>query len=73
MKNISLLLVFLLPLLGLSQTAEENAYAYRNRALVYFALDLEKEACKDLSIAEYYGFKLRYGNEVENLIKDRCR
>jgi tetratricopeptide (TPR) repeat protein len=49
-----------------------NSYAYRNRALVYVALDLRKEVCKDLEIAVYYNFKDRYGDEVEKLIEKYC-
>lgn len=49
-----------------------NSYAYRNRALVYFELELNYEACKDLEIATYYNFSDRYGDEVENLYKERC-
>lgn len=49
-----------------------NSYAYRNRALVYLALDLKKEACKDLEIAVHYNFKDRYGDEVEKLISEHC-
>ena len=49
-----------------------NAYAYRNRALTYLALDLKKEACKDLSIAQYYECKNRYGDEVDELLKAHC-
>ena len=49
-----------------------NSYAYRNRALVYLALDLKKEACRDLSIAEHYEFQIRYGNEVAELIEKHC-
>lgn len=50
-----------------------NAYAYRNRALVYLALDLKKEACRELSIAEHYDFKLNYGNEVSELLEAHCK
>ena len=49
-----------------------NSYAYRNRALVYFALELHKEGCRDLQIATHYEFSLRYGDEVENLYQERC-
>jgi len=50
-----------------------NSYAYRNRALVNLALKRKNEACKDLSIAEYLDFKMRYGNEVEALIEKNCQ
>jgi len=49
-----------------------NSYAYRNRALVYFSLNLELDACNDLAKAEKLDFKIRYGDEVERLIKERC-
>lgn len=49
-----------------------NAYAYRNRALTYLDLGLKDEACKDLSIAQHYDFKVRYGDEVEKLVEENC-
>ena len=52
---------------------ENNSYAYRNRALVYLALDLKKEACRDLEIATFYDFKVNYGPEVESLMKEHCQ
>lgn len=39
-----------------------NAYAYKNRALVYIALDKE-EACKDLQKARELQFEKQYGPE----------
>ncbi len=52
---------------------ENNSYAYRNRALVYLALELNKEACRDLEIATYYEFKINYGTEVEELMLEHCK
>jgi len=50
----------------------ENSYAYRNRALVYLALDLKTEGCQDLKHAKEMEFHLRYGEEVNELIKEHC-
>ena len=50
-----------------------NSYAYRNRALVYLALDLNTEACRDLDIAVHYNFADRYGDEVNKLIEEHCK
>lgn len=50
-----------------------NSYAYRNRALTYIELGLIDEACRDLSIAEHYDFKSRFGDEVEQLIQKYCK
>jgi len=50
-----------------------NAYAYKNRALVFFELKEEKKACGDLNTAKNLDFTRMYGNEVEILIKEKCR
>jgi len=50
-----------------------NSYAYRNLALVYLALDGKNEACNALDYASYYGFTVRYGNEVDELIVEHCK
>ena len=50
-----------------------NAYAYRNLALVYLATKKNKEACSALEYSSFYGFKMLYGDEVEELIAKNCR
>ncbi len=50
-----------------------NSYGYRNRALVYLALDKQEESCRDLAAAEYYGFATNYGEEVKQLIQKNCQ
>lgn len=53
----------------------ENAYAYKNRALVYIELGEKDKACQDLTRAENIGdntFKNSYGEEVKNLIRLHC-
>ena len=50
-----------------------NPYAYRNRALVYIALEQFEEVCRELDIAEYYQFAARYGDEVAKLKEKYCK
>ena len=50
-----------------------NSYAYKNRALIYIALDKKDEGCRDLEMATMLGFKEKYGNEVEDLFNKNCR
>ena len=50
-----------------------NAYAYKNRALVYLALDKKEEACTDLQKARELQFEKQYGPEVNELIKKNCQ
>lgn len=50
-----------------------NPYAYRNRALVFIALNMLNEACKDLHASSELGFKIYYGNEVEELQSKYCK
>ncbi|KOS05116.1 hypothetical protein AM493_02980 [Flavobacterium akiainvivens] len=51
----------------------KNAFAYKNRALVYIAAKKQKEACADLQKALELGFTKTYGTEVEELIKEHCK
>lgn len=48
-----------------------NPYAYRNRALVYLLLNLQREACADLKASKELGFAIYYGAEVDNLIEEQ--
>lgn len=50
-----------------------NAYAYKNRALVYVAMDKKEEACKDLKMARELQFEKQYGPEVNELLKKYCQ
>jgi len=49
-----------------------NAYAYKNRALVYLEKSDKTLMCKDLAKAESLGFTEKYGNEVVELMKGNC-
>lgn len=51
---------------------EENAYAYRNRALIFLAQKKYKKACADLLKAEKYGFSKIYGDEIQELQNKYC-
>jgi len=50
-----------------------NSYAYRNRALIYLALNKTGEACADLDAALSLGFAQRYGPEVAELKNKNCK
>ncbi|MFC0774220.1 tetratricopeptide repeat protein [Terrimonas alba] len=49
-----------------------NAYAYKNRALVYIAQSKIENACKDLEEAQKLEFTKQYGEEVNELQKKYC-
>lgn len=49
-----------------------NAYAYRNRGLIYLRMNELENACIDFQIATELKFKIRYGDEVEDLMKQYC-
>jgi len=55
------------------ELAPSNSYVFKNRALVYIAMNKNKEACLDLYRAISLGFADMYGNEVEKLINAYCR
>ncbi|MEM6262504.1 MAG: tetratricopeptide repeat protein [Bacteroidota bacterium] len=50
----------------------ENTYAYRNRALVLLKMGNTKKACQDLKKALKMGYAAEYGDDVENLLKEKC-
>ncbi len=50
-----------------------NSYAYKNRALIYFAQGKNDKACADLQLAIEKGFTAQYGPEVEELLRKKCR
>jgi tetratricopeptide (TPR) repeat protein len=50
-----------------------NSYAYKNRALIKIENKNIKGACVDLNKALELKYTERYGNEVENLLKEYCK
>lgn len=49
-----------------------NAYAYRNRAKIFIAMDSLDAACSDLKKAIDYGYPEKYGKEVDSLLEQYC-
>lgn len=54
------------------QRIDSNSYAYKNRALVFLALNEPQKACQDLLKAQELGYLEEYGEEVEELLKKHC-
>ncbi len=50
-----------------------NPMAYKNRALVYFATGNKENACNDLHKSQELGFTKKFGNEVDELISEKCK
>lgn len=50
----------------------ENAYAYKNRALVHLASANTEAMCTDLAKAKALGFEEKYGQEVNILLEENC-
>lgn len=50
----------------------ENAFAYKNRALVHLASANKEAMCADLAKAKALGFEEKYGQEVNELLKNNC-
>jgi tetratricopeptide (TPR) repeat protein len=50
----------------------DNSFAFKNRGLVYIAMNRNNEACADFQKAIYLGFSTNYGTEVEELQKKFC-
>lgn len=50
-----------------------NAYAYRNRALIKLEMGKKQSACEDLFKAKELKFTEEYGNEVLDLIQKHCK
>ncbi|HPS83490.1 MAG TPA: hypothetical protein PLA88_04180, partial [Bacteroidales bacterium] len=50
-----------------------NSYAYRNRALIYIAMEKSEEACEDIQRALNNGFTEMYGDEVLTLQSKYCK
>ncbi|MBN2175174.1 MAG: tetratricopeptide repeat protein [Bacteroidales bacterium] len=51
----------------------ENSYAFKNRALIYIALDSISKACEDLNKAELLGYSKDYDQEAIKLIAEYCQ
>lgn len=49
-----------------------NSYAYKNKALVEIELDELDLACENLYKAIQLGYRIKYGEEVDELIKRNC-
>lgn len=52
---------------------DKNAYAYKNRALVYITQGKKALACADLAKAEALGYTKKYDNEVQELKQKHCK
>jgi tetratricopeptide (TPR) repeat protein len=50
-----------------------NPYAYRNKALIFLALNNKHVACADLQKAIELGYTEKYGNDVQELIDENCK
>ncbi len=50
-----------------------NSFAYKNRALIYLAMQEVTKACEDLHAAIKMGFTEMYGKEVMDLIETNCK
>ncbi|MFY7965931.1 MAG: CDC27 family protein [Chitinophagaceae bacterium] len=50
-----------------------NSFAFKNRALIYFAMNEYGKGCADLHTAIKLGFTEMYGKEVMDLIDEKCR
>lgn len=53
--------------LGLDKS---NSYAYRNKGIIDMETDNKPDAIKNFELALKYGFTERFGDEVEQLLKD---
>jgi len=51
----------------------ENPMAFRNRALIYFAMDSTDKACLNLTFAIDTGFGEKFGSEAQDLFNLHCR
>jgi len=49
-----------------------NSFAIKNRALIYFHLGNNKAACEDLHRAKDLGFTIEHGNEMIELLFEKC-
>ncbi|WP_196887371.1 tetratricopeptide repeat protein [Aureivirga sp. CE67] len=51
----------------------ENSYAYRNKALIYFAIDKKDQGCQAIEKAIELKFVENYGDEILILQKKHCK
>jgi len=49
-----------------------NSFALKNRAMIYFHLKKKRKACKDLHRAKELGFTIEHGNELIEILFDKC-
>jgi Flp pilus assembly protein TadD len=49
-----------------------NSYAYRNLGLYYLKTGRKNEACQEFNKAIKFGFRDKFGEEVDNLLKVNC-
>ena len=49
-----------------------NSFAIKNRAMIYFHLEEKDKACKDLHRAKELGFTVEHGNELIELLFEKC-
>ncbi len=52
---------------------QDNSFAYKNRALIYLALNKSELACNDIQKAIALKFEESYGNEILNLKEKYCK
>ncbi|MEZ5197050.1 MAG: tetratricopeptide repeat protein [Bacteroidales bacterium] len=50
----------------------KNAFAYKNRALIFIEMDSINKVCSDLNRAIELGFTQNYGNEASDLQRQYC-
>lgn len=55
------------------QLLPSNSFAFKNRALIYLAMNKNSQACNDLDESLRLGFTEIYGNEVLNLKSKYCK
>lgn len=54
------------------QLFPDNAFAFKNRALVYLAFAKTDSMCADLTKAKALGYEKKYGQEVNQLLSENC-
>ncbi|MEZ5148703.1 MAG: hypothetical protein R2759_16960 [Bacteroidales bacterium] len=55
------------------QQDPQNAYAYKNLALVWISVDSLNDACQNLHLALDHGYAQKYDDEVDQLIEEYCK
>jgi tetratricopeptide (TPR) repeat protein len=55
------------------QSDPSNAFAYKNLALVFIAMDSLEQACQNLQLALEHGYTSKYDDEVDQLIEANCK